>query len=83
VDITADTQEDLVLNIPSDVYQSTIENALKEMPNGKAPGPDGIQNEVLQMVCLGITKPLAEVIGRHFADRTLPETYKELTTVVL
>ena len=35
------------------------------------------------MVCLGITEPLAEVIGRHFADGTLPETYKESTTVVL
>ena len=35
------------------------------------------------MVCLGITKPLVEVISRHFADRTLPEMYKELITVVL
>ena len=35
------------------------------------------------MVCLGITKPLVEVISRHFADRMLPKTYKELTIVVL
>ena len=53
------------------------------MPNGKVLGPNRIQNKVLQMVCLGITEPLAEVIGRHFADRTLPKTYKESTTVVL
>ena len=42
MDITADTQEDLVLDILSNIYQSTIENALKEMPNRKALGPDRI-----------------------------------------
>ena len=73
-DIASNTQAYPVLDIPSEVWPGTIERFLTEMPNSKAPGPDGIQNEVLKMVCPDLAEPLAEVISRHLAAGTLPET---------
>ena len=60
-----------------------LEDTIRKLPNGKAPGPDRIPNEVIKLIALVISKDLAQAISHCLADRSLPLRYKESTTVVL
>ena len=71
------------LAIPKDVSEGELLRLLKKLPNGKAPGPDGIPNEALKTVCPEISQRLAEAISRQLTAGTLPNSLKESTTVVL
>jgi hypothetical protein len=53
------------------------------LPSGKAPGPDGIPNEVLTALSPEISEGLARAISRALAEGTLPDRYKELIIITL
>ena len=50
---------------------------------GKAPGADGIPNEVLKALSSEISEGLAHAISRLFAIGSLPGRYKESVTITL
>jgi hypothetical protein len=53
------------------------------LPPGKAPGPDGIPNEILTALSPEILEGLAHAINRILAEDTLSNRYKELITITL
>jgi len=75
--------EQRALNISPTILIEEISKLIRSLPNGKAPGPDGIPNKVLKMVALVIIKDLAEVANYCFTNGTIPESLKESITVVL
>ena len=71
------------LEIPLIVTPEQIERTISKLPNGKAPGPDGIPNEVLKVISSDIAKDLAQAITQQFRDGTVPDSFRETTTVAL
>lgn len=65
------------------VTKEEILEAIRALPNGKAPGPDAIANEVLKKVAEVIAERLAEVFTEIHRGGTTPETLKESLTVTL
>lgn len=47
------------LNISPDITTEGIKDLIRNLPNNKTPGPDGILNEILKIVAPTITKDLA------------------------
>jgi len=60
-----------------------VGKTIRQLPNDKAPGPDGIPNEVLKILAPDISAGLAQAITQRLAVGSLPPTYKESTTIVL
>jgi hypothetical protein len=60
-----------------------VEGVLKRLLRGKAPGPDGISNEVLTLLALDISVDLVQAMSSAFATRMLPSCLKESTTLAL
>ena len=56
---------------------------LASLLNRKAPGPDGILNEVLKALVNEIRKGITKGINESLAKRMLPAGYKELITITL
>ena len=56
---------------------------LRQLPNGKATGPDRIPNEALKEVCPALSTDLAMVISKYLAGGTLPTSMKESITVTI
>jgi hypothetical protein len=82
-DIATEEHEEPTLNINAEVTTKQVETAMNSLPNGKAPGPDGITNEALTTACAGIKPALAKAISNVFASGQLPKSMRESTTVVL
>ena len=82
-DITSETLPERQLNLSSTVTEDTVEKAIKKLPNNKAPGPDRIPNEAIKQLRAVIQKDLAQVISNQFASGTLPQSYRESTTIAL
>jgi len=76
-------KEQNVLNISPTISTEEISKLIRSLPNGKAPGPDGIPNEVLKVAAPVIAKDLAEAASHYFASGIIPESLKESITVVL
>jgi len=60
-----------------------IDSVLQGLPNNKAPGPDGIPNEVLKALAHALTPYLAHAAGSCLARGVLPSSYRESTTIVI
>ncbi len=65
------------------VSEKELREILQRLPNGKAPGPDGIPNETLRSLADTVSADLADTISQIFEAGDLPATLKESTTVVL
>ncbi len=57
--------------ISVEITKKDVEKVLKRLPNGKAPGPDGIPNEVLKELSEEILERLAHAISQSFARGAL------------
>ena len=71
------------IQISQEVTSDEIASVLEKLPSGKAPGPDGIPNEILTILSPEISKGLAHRISRALAEGTLPNRYKESITITL
>lgn len=82
-DIASEAQSRRPLQINQTVTQEEIQGILARIPNNKAPGPDGIPNEVLKTLGPVIDRDLAQAISKVFAEGSLPRSYRESTTVTI
>ena len=82
-DINNEMPANRMLDIPSTISAEQIEQAIHRLPNGKAPGPDNIPNEVLKVVAPFIKDDLAQAISKCFTKGATPGSFRESTTVVL
>lgn len=62
---------------------SEVENALKHMSRGKAPGPDGLVTELLQDSGPEVWQRLAALFTRCIETRTVPSEWNEGSIVLL
>jgi len=76
-------KEQNVLNISPTISTEEISKLIRSLLNGKAPGLDGILNEVLKVAAPVIVKDLVEVASHCFASGIILESLKEFITVVL
>lgn len=53
-----------------------IENIIKNMKTGKAPGPDGIQNKILKDNKDKLSEVIANLINESINEGTFPENQK-------
>ena len=65
------------------VTENELSKVIRKLPNGKAPGPDGIPNEVWKRILNTVGKELARVITGILRLGELPGSFKESTTVAL
>jgi Reverse transcriptase (RNA-dependent DNA polymerase) len=65
------------------VSQEEVQRVLNHLPSGKAPGSDGIPNEVLRILGPSISEGLAQAISSAFAGGTLSTRYKESVIIAL
>jgi hypothetical protein len=78
-----EAQAPTLIQVSPEVTQEEIADILKNLPSGKAPGPDGIPNEVLKALSPEISEGLAHAISKLFAVGTLPGRYKESVIITL
>jgi len=77
----AQSQRNIPIN--QEVTTEELTAILGALPTGKAPGPDGIPNEILKALSPEIAEGLAQGISKTLAGGTLPNRLKESTTIAL
>ena len=65
------------------VTKQELLRVVKQLPTGRAPGPDRIPNEILKLIIPSLADDLAQAISQRFASGSLPRDFKNSTTVVL
>ena len=65
------------------VTPQQLKDVIKSLPNGKAPGPDQIQNEVWKRLRKDIVEDVADAITDILRTGKFPQELRESTTVVL
>jgi hypothetical protein len=65
------------------ITNEEVNQVLASLPNRKAPGPDGIPNEVLKALANEIGKGITKGINESLAKRMLPAGYRESITITL
>lgn len=83
IDINSRAAPAQTLDIPPTVTTEALRTIIQKLPNNKAPGPDGLPNEVLKNLRETIVEDLAKAISRLFASGTLPQRMRESTTIAL
>ncbi|KAI0990807.1 hypothetical protein K3495_g17380, partial [Podosphaera aphanis] len=71
------------LDTNPEVTPDEVEEVLKRFPRGKAPGPDEIPNEILQLLLPEWKVELAHTITKVLQLGQIPPSFKELTTIAL
>jgi hypothetical protein len=71
-DIIADSPEPSWLGITHVVTKQELLRVVKQLPTGRAPGPDGIPNEILKLIIPLLADDLAQAISQRFASGSLP-----------
>lgn len=74
----ADTEED-----PDPFTLEELEAAAARLPTGKAPGPDGVVNEVLSAVARWNPTPMLGVLNVCLKTQTLPMVWKRARVTLL
>lgn len=69
-------------DIPN-VLISEVREAIKSLKNDKAPGPDGITNEVLKAGEFTLWKVLAKLFDECIEQEDVPTQWKSSTTVII
>ena len=69
--------------IDPSISKGDLEEVIRKLPNGKAPGPDRIPNEAWKMLNRSISGDLAEKISQILESGQILTSLKESTTVVL
>jgi exonuclease III len=82
-DIPNDTSTLPRFTIPQDFPDTLLERELEKLPNGKAPGPDRIANEVLKEAHKELAPYLAEAFTAAAHLGYYPKIGKSTTTVAL
>ena len=82
-DIENDQQPTSTIHISTTVTPDKIEEAIHKFPNGKAPGPDSIPNEILKIIALIIKEDLAQAVSELLRTGNIPNSYKESITAVI
>ena len=52
-----------------------VHNVIRKLPSGKAPGPDGIQNELLRLAGLGFEVTLAQIFNNIWRTGIWPSKW--------
>lgn len=82
--ITAETvPNQRPIQMDSRVTAEEVEGVLKRLPRGKAPGPDGIPNEILTLLAPDIAADIAQALSDIFAAGSIPVRLKESITLAL
>jgi hypothetical protein len=58
-------------------------SAAKTLPNGKAPGPDGIPNEVVRAAALSVPSRFVHALNKCFDEGLYPDRWKVANLVLL
>jgi endonuclease/exonuclease/phosphatase family metal-dependent hydrolase len=66
-----------------EVTINEVENALKYMNHGKAPGPDGVVTEILQQGGSVLWKKLAALFSKCLTTKTVPEEWNNGFIILL
>ncbi|KAI1000147.1 hypothetical protein K3495_g8053 [Podosphaera aphanis] len=82
-DIAGFTYPEELKTISNVITQQEIEEALRKLPNDKAPGPDGIPNRFLKYCSKTLSKGLAELFNACLRLGYHPKKFKESTTIVI
>jgi len=82
-DTQAEDGSTMRIPISPQITADQLKELVRKLPNGKAPGPDGIPNEALKVAVPAIAGEMAQAISSSFAGGTLPNRFKESTTIVL
>ncbi|KAI1008151.1 hypothetical protein K3495_g90 [Podosphaera aphanis] len=81
-DIAGFTYPEELKTIPNVITQQDIEEALRKLPNDKAPGSNGIPNRLLKNCSKTLSKVLAELFNACLRLGYHPNKFKESTTIV-
>jgi len=71
------TQEQRCLSIDADVSSECMEGTIRDLPNGKSPGPDGIPDEALKACRAEIAPVLAEIASKCLGTGYFPTPLSE------
>src|SRR6202007_501717 len=82
-DIVEGTQAPRIVPIPSVIIEEELLGIINHLPNGKAPGLDGIPNEILKALPPEFAPVLAQAMSTRLAGGTLPSRFKESITIAL
>lgn len=66
-----------------DIQVAEVLEALTRLPNGKAPGPDGIANEILKVVVRADPAPITHIFNRCLREAYYPERWKVANLVLI
>lgn len=72
-----------ILRIPEELTMDELKAMTTKLPFGKAPGPDGIPNEVLSRVARAKPQALLQVFNLCLRQSVFPESWKEARLVLL
>jgi hypothetical protein len=79
--LEADTEGPATLPVVADY--GLFQNLLQRLPNGKAPGPDGIPNELLKHLPTPVLQVLHKLQILMYATGCVPTTWKQSMTVLI
>jgi hypothetical protein len=65
------------------VTPQDIRETLAALPKGRAPGPDGVPNEILQQLAPDIAEGLAHAISGCLQRGEMPQAYRDSIIIVL
>ncbi|MBW0468738.1 hypothetical protein O181_008453 [Austropuccinia psidii MF-1] len=75
-------QESIPFNFPQ-VTEDKVVNEIAELPNKKAPGPDGIPNKLIKLSKMLLTPTLTTLYNLCFKQGRYPEIWKESQTAII
>ncbi|MBW0516042.1 hypothetical protein O181_055757 [Austropuccinia psidii MF-1] len=65
------------------ITEDEVVNTIASLPNKKAPGPDGIPNELIKLSNLILTQPLTDLYNLCLRQGHYPEKWKEAQTTII